>query len=304
MGNARKTRKVAVVSMSILISGFSDEISDSLDKQIEVVASLGMQYISLRGIDGKNIGDYNVSEFKELVLPRLTAQNIKVSSIGSPIGKIFIDDEAGFEKQLVMLDTLCQIAALIDCKFIRIFSFFIKKELNYDDFEDAVVEKLKKFASIAEKYAVVLLHENEKDIFGDIARRCKVIFDKVSSKHFKAIFDFANFVQCSEKPLEAYQLLKDYIVYFHIKDASYDLSYNVLCGTGDGKIEEILQDAISNGYKGFLTLEPHLAMFGSLQSLELEDASTIVNTDAAITGEQGYGMQYNALRKILDKIGV
>lgn len=288
--------------MSILISGFSDEISDSLDKQIEVVKSLGMQYVSLRGIDGKNIGDYSVLEFTELVLPKLTAQNIKVSSIGSPIGKVFIDDKEGFEKQLAILDTLCQIANLLDCKFIRIFSFFIKKELNYDDFEDAVVAKLKSFAAIAEKYDVILLHENEKDIFGDIARRCKVIFDKVGSKSFKAIFDFANFVQCNEKPLEAYALLKEYIVYFHIKDASYKLSYNILCGTGDGKIEEILQDAISNGYKGFLTLEPHLAMFGSLQSLELEEASSVVNTDASITGEQGYEMQYNALRKILDRI--
>ncbi len=290
--------------MSIYISGFSDEISDSLDKQIEVVKSLGMNYISLRGIDGKNIGDFTPGEFKEVVLPRLTKADMKVSSIGSPIGKVFIDDEEGYQKQLVVLENICQIANMLDCKYIRIFSFFIKKELNYDDFEQAVITKIKEFAKIAEKYNVILLHENEKDIFGDIARRCNTIFNEVGSPSFKAIFDFANFVQCGEDTMKAYELLKEHILYFHIKDASYDVSYNVLCGTGDGKIPEILEIAIKDGYQGFLTLEPHLAMFGSLQSLELEEAESVVNTDANITGEQGYEMQYKAVNEILNKIGV
>ncbi len=290
--------------MSIYISGFSDEISDSLDEQIRVVKSLGMEYISLRGIDGKNIGDFTPEEFKSEVLPRLNGANVKVSSIGSPIGKVFIDDEEGYEKQLVVLENICKIANMLDCKYIRIFSFFIKKELNYDDYKEPVIKKIKEFAKIAGKYNVILLHENEKDIFGDIARRCKTIFDEVGSDYFKAIFDFANFVQCGEDTKKAYDLLKKDILYFHIKDASYDVSYNVLCGTGDGKIPEILEEAIKGGYKGFLTLEPHLAMFGSLQSLELEAADTVVNTDANITGEQGYEMQYKAVNEILNKIGV
>ncbi|MFI3258058.1 MAG: sugar phosphate isomerase/epimerase family protein [Spirochaetales bacterium] len=289
--------------MNTIISGFSDEISDDLETQIKTVKRLGMNYISLRGINGRNIGDIAIEDFKP-IFDMLQTNNVKVSSIGSPIGKVFIDDEEGFQKHIRILDTLCRIANLLDCKYIRIFSFFIKKEENYDDFEDEVIEKIKQFAHIAEKYGVMLLHENEKDIFGDIARRCKLMFDKVNSPSFRAIFDFANFVQCGEKTPQAYALLKEYIVYFHIKDVAYDKSYNVLCGTGDGKIAEILTEAIHGGYQGFLTLEPHLAMFGSLQSLELEDASSVVNTEAKITGEQGYEMQYNALKKILQNIKI
>ena len=93
-----------------MISGFSDEISSEFDTQLEVVSNLGMHYISLRGIDGKNIGDYTVEEIKETVLPRLQKWGIGVSSIGSPIGKVFINDEEGYEKQKVMLETLCQIS--------------------------------------------------------------------------------------------------------------------------------------------------------------------------------------------------
>lgn len=287
--------------MNLYISGFSDEISDSLDEQIRVVKRLGMEYISIRGVDGTNIGDYTVEDcVRKNVFTRLWDNNIKVSSIGSPIGKVFIDDQDGFKKQLKILNNLCKIAIMLDCKYIRIFSFFIKGDDDADKYEDEVISKIKRFSDIAKQYGIILLHENEKDIYGDIGRRCNTLFEKVNSPHFKGIFDFANFVQCGEDPIKCYELLKKHIIYFHIKDAAYDLSYNVLCGTGDGKIKEILTDAIKNdGYEGFLTLEPHLAMFGSLQGLELEDASSVVNESANINGEQGYEMQYNEIKKIL-----
>ncbi len=290
--------------MKYCFSGFSDEISDDLNEQIRVVKSLGMEYISLRGINGKNIGDFTAQEFETDVLPVLNAEGIKVSSIGSPIGKVFIDDEEGFKKQMNMLRQICEIANMLDCKYIRMFSFFIKKEENYDDYEAQVVEKLKQFVAVAEKYKVILLHENEKDIFGDIARRCAVMFEQIKSPYFKAIFDFANFVQCGEDTLKAYEIMKEHIVYFHIKDASYSVSYNVLCGTGDGKTEEILKMAFDSGYEGFLTLEPHLAMFGSLKDLELDEVEQVVNTQAEIDGATGYKMQYEAIKEILNKIGV
>lgn len=290
--------------MALHISGFSDEISDDLDVQLEKVRSLSMEYISLRGIDGKNVADYSLADFKTQVYPRLEQAGVKVSSIGSPIGKVFLQDEEGFEKQLAQLDTLCQLANLLDCKYIRVFSFFMEKGVDYDLYEEAVLKKLKQFTKIAAKYQVILLHENEKDIFGDIARRCKTMFVGVNSPYFQGIFDFANFVQCGENTKEAHRLLQEHILYYHIKDASYDLSYNLLCGTGDGNIPEILTEVLKKGYDGFLTLEPHLAMFGSLQSLELEEASSVVNESANISGAEGYEMQYHALCKILKESGV
>lgn len=286
----------------LMISGFSDEISSDFDTQLEVVSNLGMRYISLRGIDGKNIGDFTVDEIKEGVLPRLQKWHIGVSSIGSPIGKVFINDEEGFKKQKNMLETLCQISNLLDCKYIRIFSFYIPKGEDADQYKDDVISKIKAFADIAEKHGVILLHENEKDIFGDIARRCHEILKAVSSPSFKAIFDFANFVQCGEDTQECYDLLKDEIVYIHIKDAVSTDSQNVVCGTGEGKIPEILKQAIDRGYKGFLTLEPHLVLFDSLKDLELEDATEIIKDNKGLDGAGGYKLQYEALVEILKTI--
>ncbi|MEY2195493.1 sugar phosphate isomerase/epimerase family protein [Neobacillus sp. BF23-41] len=290
------------MNKDLMISGFSDEISSDFDTQLEVVSNLGMHYLSLRGIDGKNIGDYTVDEIKDNVQPRLQKAGIGVSSIGSPIGKVFIKDEDGFAHQKIMLDTLCQISNLLNCKYIRIFSFYIPKGDNADQYREEVVSKLKEYAAIAEKYNVILLHENEKDIFGDIGRRCHEILTEVGSPYFKGIFDFANFVQCGEDTQECYDLLKNEIVYIHIKDAVTSDSQNVVCGTGEGKIPELLKQFIQSGYKGFLTLEPHLVLFDSLKDLELEDATEIIKNDKGLDGAGGYKLQYEALLEILQKI--
>ena len=287
---------------NIHVSGFSDEISSDFDTQLETVRNLGMDYISIRGVNEKNFSEHTIEEVKEYIKPKLDEYNIKVSSIGSPIGKVFIDDEEGFEKQISLLEKLCEMAKILDCKYIRMFSFYIPKDKNPEDYKDEVIKKLKIFIEIAEKYNIILLHENEKDIYGDIASRCLTIFKEVGSEHFKGIFDFANFVQCMEDTRECYELLKEYIVYYHIKDADKEDKENVVCGTGQGKIEEILTDAIKNGYKGFLTLEPHLAIFDSLKDLELEDVNNIIKKDKGLDGKSAYALQYNSLVNILKSI--
>ena len=144
----------------IIISGFADEIDPQLDVQLKVVKELGMDHICLRAADGKGIADYSVEEFQESILPRLNAAGVKLSSLGSPIGKIDIDDEEAYAKQLQQLDTLCRICNLAGCKYIRMFSFWMLNK-NPDEWKDEVLKKLRGFADIAAKYGVILFHENE-----------------------------------------------------------------------------------------------------------------------------------------------
>ena len=171
----------------IYISGFADEISSSFDEQLKTVRELGMQYISLRSADKKGIADFTVEEVKTDLLPRLQAAGVGVSSLGSPIGKVKIDDEEGFEKQCAQLETLCEIAKVLNCKYIRMFSFFMPEGKDPADYRDAVIEKLRKFIAIAEKHDVILMHENEKDIYGDVLSRCVDLMQTLSSAHFKSL---------------------------------------------------------------------------------------------------------------------
>lgn len=288
----------------IIISGFADEIDPQLDVQLKVVRELGMDHICLRAADGKGIADYSVEEFQERILPRLNAAGVRLSSLGSPIGKIGIADEKAYAVQLQQLDTLCRICGLVGCKYIRMFSFWMPKGENPDDYTGQVLEKLAGFAKVAEKYGVILIHENEKDIYGDTGRRCKVILDRLASPHFKAAFDFANFVQCGEDTAECWEMLKEHVVYIHIKDAVVGSNENVLCGTGDGKIPALLKKIIrKDGYEGFLTLEPHLVLFDTFKALEAdEEAVKHFAKSSARNGAEGYAMQYNALIEILKTI--
>lgn len=287
----------------LVISGFADEISSDFDAQLKTVTELGMKYISLRSADGKGIADYTVEEVRERLVPRLDAAGVKVSSIGSPIGKVGIVDEEGFQKQLARLDELCRIAQLLDCRFIRMFSFFMPEGANPADYREAVLEKIKRFLDVARQYDVVLMHENEKDIYGDTGARCLDLMESIDDPLFQSAFDFANFVQCGEDPAACWDLLHEYIVYIHIKDAVSNDNENVVCGTGEGKIKELLDRAVNQeGYEGFLTLEPHLVLFDSLASLETTDAKNIIKENKAKDGAEGYAMQYRALCGILDEI--
>lgn len=287
------------------ISGFADEISPNFDVQLETVKALGMRYISLRAADGKGIADYTLQEIKESIAPRLAEAGIGVSSLGSPIGKIDVDDEAGFVKQLTQLETLCQMCSVLQCRYIRIFSFYIPQGQDASLYRQTVIEKLRQFIQIAEQYHVILIHENEKGIYGDTAARCCDIMEALAGLHFRFAFDFANFVQCGEDPQECWNMLQEYIEYIHIKDAVSESKENVLCGTGEGKIKELLERAIcKEGYDGFLTLEPHLVLFDSLSSLETGEAAQIIRKNKAKNGAEAYQMQYRALQSILEDIGV
>lgn len=287
----------------IFISGFADEICDDFRGQLETVTELGMNYISLRSANKKGIADYTVEEVKEELLPLLKEFGVKISSIGSPIGKVGVEDEEGFAKQLTQLETLCQMCAILDCKYIRMFSFFIPEGKDPASYREIVLAKLRKFIETAKKYDVILMHENEKDIYGDIGIRCLDLMETLGSPNFVFAFDFANFVQCQEDTVQCWNLLQSYIRYIHIKDAITESKENVVCGTGEGNIQILLDRAINQeGYEGFLTLEPHLVRFGSLASLETAEAEKIIKENKAKNGAEGYAMQYHALCDILKKI--
>jgi sugar phosphate isomerase/epimerase len=300
--NAAVTDSVmAMPADPIRISGFSDEIDANFDEQLRVVTALGMHHICLRAADGKGIADFTVVEARNDLLPRLQAAGVAVSALGSPIGKIAIDDEDGFARQLGQLEVLCDVAAILGTDRIRMFSFYMPRGGNPDDHADAVLAKVRRFEEIARKHEVTLILENEKHLFGDIGRRCDWLLRSIDSPYLRAAFDFANFVQCDDDPVACWALLRDCVADIHVKDARYGEDGNVLCGSGDGRIEELLSGALAGGFHGYLTLEPHLATFDTFASLERDTSFTATAPDKYRNGAEAYEAQYLALRELLDR---
>lgn len=279
-----------------IISAFGDEIDKSLDIQMEVLASHNIKHIELRGVDWKNVADLTLEEAKS-IKKRLDDKGFSISAIGSPIGKISITDD--FEPHLDLFDKLLAMADVLNTKYIRIFSFFMPEGENPEKYRDEVMRRLQELTRRAENENIILLHENEKDIYGDIPERCLDIFKTIDSPNLKATFDPANFVQCKVKPYpEAFNMLKDYVVYMHMKDALMDGGDVVPAGYGDGCIIDLLSVLKKMNYEGFVSLEPHLASFVGLEHLEKNVDLSKKETD----GIRLFGIAVKALNNILSQL--
>lgn len=278
----------------ITLSGFADEIDEKLSEQIRVLKKLGMNHVEMRGVNGKGLVEYSIEEVKE-IKKQLDAEGIKLSSVGSPIGKIQITDD--FAPHMELYKHTVDIAHVMETDYIRMFSFFMPENEDYGRYKDEVMERLGRMADYAKANDIILLHENEKDIYGDIAPRCLEIQKEFYGDHFKAVFDFANFVQCKQDTLEAYEMMKPYVAYIHIKDALWSDASVVPPGTGDGHLEEILGKFKAAGYQGFLSLEPHLSDFAGFSALE-QNASQ----KKKLNGEEAFTLSHDSLEKILERL--
>ena len=107
------------------VSCFADEIAESLDRQIEVLSRLGISYVELRSADGINVSDFTMNFAKE-VKKKLDQANIRISAIGSPIGKIGINDD--FDAHLQKLSHTEQMADIFETPYIRMFSFYMLRQ--------------------------------------------------------------------------------------------------------------------------------------------------------------------------------
>lgn len=285
------------VNMSrFIISAFADEISMDLKTQMAVLKDHNISYIEMRGVNGKTITDYSLNEAKE-IKKQLDDNGFRLSSIGSPIGKISITDAFAPHKDLFM-HTL-ELASLLESKYIRMFSFYIPKDESPDKYRDEVLERWFTFAELAKGSGITLLHENEKGIYGEDAIHCLDLLQSINCEYVKAVFDPANFIQADvETYPHAFSLLEKYIVYMHIKDAVYADHHVEPAGYGDGRIKDILSALHKKGFDGFLSLEPHLWNFAGFDKLELEPTWNKYEGN----GPKLFSVAANALTKILNEI--
>jgi 3-dehydroshikimate dehydratase len=289
---AKSNRKGKEPQAKFILSAFGDEIAKDFDTQLEVLEKEDIHFVELRGAWGKNVADFDEADLARIE-QALARRGIKVSAIGSPIGKIKISDP--FEPELQKLRRVIEIARRLKTPYIRMFSFFIppaeveaEGEAAFAKYRSEVIRRLKEFVKLAEANGVTLLHENEKEIYGDTAFHCLDIFQSISSPNFRMTFDPANFVQCNVKPFsEAYPALEEFITYIHIKDAFFADGRVVVAGAGEGEVEKLLQTLSDKGYQGFVSLEPHLSASGSF---------------GGFSGPQLFHEAVTALKGILNKV--
>jgi sugar phosphate isomerase/epimerase len=265
------------------LSAFGDEIGDDLATQLDVLADEGVHGLELRGAWGKNVLDLSADELRQ-ARALLDERGFVVSAIGSPVGKSRIDEPREHERG--RLERAIAAAHALGTDRIRVFSFFCGPQP--DQHRDEVVARMRDLADQAAQAGMTLVHENESEIYGDNAERCRDLLESVGSPALRAAFDPANFVQCGVQPMQvAWPLLVDYVTHVHIKDAVFADGSVRPAGQGDGAVPELLTTLAERGYQGFLTLEPHLKIAGRA---------------GGYSGEEGMRIAVRALRGLLEKL--
>jgi sugar phosphate isomerase/epimerase len=239
------------------LSGFGDEIDPDPAVQAAVLLALGASHIEVRSAWGTNVSELEekqVAALKDI----LDEKGLKVSAVASPIGKV--DVSLPVEHELDRLRQIISVAKGLGTKYVRVFSFYRAEDRSAEDIRDDVMVRMGALAAFAEDAGVVLLHENEKGIFGDTPERVLDIMTTVDSPALRIAWDNANFVQVGVKPYtDGYAMLRPYLEYFQIKDALSSTGEVVPAGEGDGELDATIAALKADGFSGFASLEPHLA---------------------------------------------
>lgn len=283
---------------NFLLSSFADEASPMLEEQFDACRRHGLQYIEVRGVDKRNMADYSVEEAKE-VARRFHDAGIGVSALGSPFGKI--DITADFEPHLEYMKKGMEIANILGTKRVRLFSFFIPKGEDPAKYRGQVMERMDKMADVCKAAGLLCCHENEKDIYGDTVARTLDLLQTFAGR-IVGVFDPANFIQCKQDTLAAWNALEPYIDYIHIKDCTQDGTI-VPAGKGIGHIPEIIGSYGKKEGDRFITLEPHLMEFAGLQDLEKDGVSMLRHAYTFKDHREAFDFATETLKEIIRSVG-
>jgi sugar phosphate isomerase/epimerase len=271
------------------LSAFADEIDPDPQKQIDVLQQCGIHHLELRSILKINVldlTDLQVSELKSL----LDKHGFRLSAIGSPIGKVRIDEPFG--PHLKRFERSVELCNRFNTRNIRLFSYYLPEDDVWDNWRREVLDRMWQKLKLAEKAGLRLLHENEHRIYGDSPERVKdlmeTVLEQVDGRFFAAIYDPANYVFCGYDPWQGWQQTKQWTAHFHIKDWVHGEKHGRVAGAGNGRIPEVMADAVAMKYDGFATLEPHLQAGGPT---------------GGVTGPELFPQAVAAFRRVLDQVG-
>jgi len=272
------------------LSAFADEVTDNFLEQVKYLKSEGVGFIEPRFLDKKNIMDLTKNELNE-ARKMIRDYGLKVSAIGSPIGKVKLDEP--FEPHLDKFKHAIDLAVYFETPFIRMFSYYAPEGKNIDDYRDQVTERMTAKVELLKNVDVTMVHENETKIYGHSAKNCAEIIETINSPKLRLVYDPANFVwgeKITNNIESCWPIMKSYVVHVHIKDwklGSKDVGS--IPGEGDGQIKELLAELAAMNYDGCLTMEPHLQLGGQF---------------GGSTGPELFSRAIAAVREIADEVGL
>lgn len=246
------------------IAAFADEISPDLTAALAILREHNIQTVDIRSVDDINVLDLTDQRI-DGIAHELTAADITVGAVASPIGKTSI--EVPHRDELHRFDRALTIARRLSARYIRVFSYYgphhgWNSHQTRQLWLPEVTRRLADMDSRANAAGVTLLIENERDTYADLPEHMVALLDSIGSDTLRTAFDPANYLLCQTQPYpDAYEILHRWIGCVHVKDID-EHGTAVPAGAGRSRWPELIDRLNTDHPDVCLSLEPHLAIAG------------------------------------------
>src|SRR5665213_2985769 len=294
----------------MILTGIGDEAGVRLDAQIKAAQELGWKYLEMRTVEVPGFPKGNLHDIPEaafnIVIERLRDAGLGVYCFGSAIANWSKKISDPFDITLAEVNRCIHRMQRLGTKFVRVMSF--KPGDDEDTIPPEVFRRMREVTRMFCEVGLQPLHENCMNYGGMSWRHGLELMDNCPG--LKWVFDTGNpvFNPDRSKPRpwprqdawEFWEHIREYVAHIHVKDATFvpaknDCDYNYP-GEGQGRVRDILQDALSRGYDAGISIEPHVAVV--LHDESVQEADDVVLDSYIRYGRLLEGM----LREIQDRL--
>jgi sugar phosphate isomerase/epimerase len=258
----------------MILTGIADEAGIALDAQIKVTLQLGWKYVEMRAVEVPGFPKGNFHDIPDkafdMAAGRLQEAGLSVYCFGSAIANWSKKLSDPFQITMDEVNRCIPRMKRMGAKFVRIMSY-----KPADDEETMPPEVIRRVGEITNMFCdagIQPVHENCMNYGGMSWRHGLRLLEKCPG--LKWVFDTGNPVlnpdRSQPKPWprqdawEFWKHIRDHVAHIHVKDATWvpaknDADYKYP-GQGQGRVRDILQDALARGYDAGISIEPHVAV--------------------------------------------
>jgi sugar phosphate isomerase/epimerase len=252
------------------LTGFADEAAPDLATQIKATQELGWDYISARGIDGKNIHDLDEAAFNT-AYGQLEDAGIEIAEFGSLIGSWSKNIHTDFGITMDEVERCIPRMQRLGTHIVRVMSY-AQEPWREDQYEQERFKRLRAITSRFSEAGITVAHENCMNYGGFSSGHTLKLIEEVPG--MKLIFDTGNPVfqrdrskddpQPWQDAWQFYQDIIDHVIHIHVKDCRNPVTDDVepeyvFPGEGQAYVPAIMEDLKKRDYQGFIAIEPHVA---------------------------------------------
>jgi sugar phosphate isomerase/epimerase len=258
----------------MILTGIGDEAANSIDGQIRATQDLGWKHLEPRGVEVPGYPKANIHDIPDaafdLAVRKLEAAGVGAYCFGSTIMNWSKRVTDSFEATLAETRRAIPRMQRLGARYVRIMSFKPGDEEFRIPAE--VFRRVKDITNMFIDAGLQPLHENCMNYGGMSWQHALELLDKCPG--LKWVFDTANPILNPDRskpkpwprqdPWEFWEHVRGQTLHIHVKDAVWNPTRNDADyhwpGEGDGRVEDILKDALARGYDNAISIEPHMVV--------------------------------------------